>query len=202
MADKISETFCVPSLDEVKAAMDMITKKKENPKEATEEELEKQEESIDEINDDLDKSLAEIEDDSTSTSIEIVLQDDEFNALLADNKQFEKEMDEIAEQANKAFGDLLELSFDVEARNASAIASAAKEFLNTRLNAKISKAKRKLDIIHMSLNARKIKGLEERAKLKADPTPVKSKKNEKTVPDGLIIISSEDRNNVIETKKH
>jgi hypothetical protein len=79
---------------------------------------------------------------------------DKIDAVLPMVKNLEasdNEMDEIADQAQSTFKDLMDLGMNVEARYAGDIFSTAAKMLDTALNAKGAKIDRKLKMIDLQL---------------------------------------------------
>lgn len=79
---------------------------------------------------------------------------DKIDAALPMVKNLEasdNEMDDIADQAQSTFKDLMDLGMNVEARYAGDIFSTAAKMLDTALNAKGAKIDRKLKMIDLQL---------------------------------------------------
>ena len=75
----------------------------------------------------------------------IVAKKDEAKELskLTDEQKNDKDLDEIANQADQAFYDLMDIAINTQGKACGDIASAAQSFLNIKLNAKLAKSEQK-----------------------------------------------------------
>lgn len=135
---KLDETLNIPDLDAIRQAVGLISP--ENKEEISKE--------------DIETSLKEV--NEMSKDLEVI-----------DEEVFDHEMDEIALQAEDAYGKLIEIAIDAETKAIGEIASAAERFLNTKLSAKTAKNNRKLELIKISIQERKLKLAEDKQKMTA-----------------------------------
>lgn len=92
----------------------------------------------------------------------------------------EYELDEISNQADKAFEELMNIAINTSGKACGDIASAANNFLNIKLNTKLAKMDNKLKIMNYELNKQKI----EASMKKYDASEVEPEN------DGIIIIEN------------
>lgn len=77
-------------------------------------------------------------------------------ANLSEDAQNDKELDLIADQADTAFYDLMDIAVNTAGKACGDIASAAQQFLNIKMQAKMSKTELKLKKMKMELDKRKL----------------------------------------------
>lgn len=75
---------------------------------------------------------------------------------LPEDAQNDKELDLIADQADTAFYDLMDIAVNSTGKACGDIASAAQQFLNIKMQAKMSKTELKLKKMKMELDKRKL----------------------------------------------
>lgn len=92
---------------------------------------------------------------------------------------FEKvdiELDEIANQADSAFEEIMDIAINAPTKNVGEITSAAQKLLETKLSAKTAKLEKKLKILNFELSQRKQQFIENTKKTGAiiddENTPV------------------------------
>lgn len=76
-------------------------------------------------------------------------------ANLPEDKQNDAELDTIADQADSAFYDLMEIAVNSSGKACGDIAAAAQQFLNIKMQAKLSKTELKLKKMKMELDQKK-----------------------------------------------
>ena len=74
---------------------------------------------------------------------------------LPEDKQNDVELDKIADQADTAFYDLMDIAVNTTGKACGDIASAAQQFLNIKMQAKMSKTELKLKKMKMELDQKK-----------------------------------------------
>lgn len=74
---------------------------------------------------------------------------------LPEDKQNDVELDRIADQADTAFYDLMDIAVNTTGKACGDIASAAQQFLNIKMQAKMSKTELKLKKMKMELDQKK-----------------------------------------------
>lgn len=90
------------------------------------------------------------------------------------------ELDEIANQADQAFYDLMDIAINTSGKGCGDIASAANSFLNLKLNAKMAKIDSKMKKLNYELNKQKVE-----ASLKKYDTPTIENED-----DGIVILEN------------
>ena len=75
---------------------------------------------------------------------------------LPEDAQNDKELDLIADQADTAFYDLMDIAVNTAGKACGDIASAAQQFLNIKMQAKMSKTELKLKKMKMDLDRKKL----------------------------------------------
>ena len=128
MTDKLRETLNLPELDEM---LNEINDSSEN------------EEKNEEIEDELDlvkQGLTEL-----SFSSEKDYSEDGMDEL-------ESEMDKVIELGMSEFKDIIDYGYNIEAKNAAAVFSAAAKILEITVNASKTKQEQKLKIIKMKMD--------------------------------------------------
>ena len=88
----------------------------------------------------------------------IVAKKDEAKELskLTDEQKNDKDLDEIANQADQAFYDLMDIAINTQGKACGDIASAAQSFLNIKLNAKLAKSEQKYKKLNQEIQMKKI----------------------------------------------
>ena len=76
-------------------------------------------------------------------------------ANLPDDEKNDVELDKIADQADSAFYDLMDIAVNTSGKAVGDIASAAQQFLNIKMQAKLSKTELRLKNIKMELDKKK-----------------------------------------------
>lgn len=76
-------------------------------------------------------------------------------ANLPDDEKNDVELDKIADQADSAFYDLMDIAVNTSGKAVGDIASAAQQFLNIKMQAKLSKTELRLKKMKMELDKRK-----------------------------------------------
>ena len=76
-------------------------------------------------------------------------------ANLPEDKQNDVELDNIADQADTAFYELMDIAVNTSGKACGDIAAAAQQFLNIKMQAKMSKTELKLKKMKMELDQRK-----------------------------------------------
>ena len=103
------------------------------------------------------------------------------NQLLTNTEEKDNlELDEIANQADQAFDDLMNIAINTQGKACGDIASAANSFLNIKLTAKLSKMENKMKKLHYDLQVKKF----EASIMKANSD------NEDDEDDGIQIINN------------
>ena len=77
-------------------------------------------------------------------------------AKLTDEQKSNKELDEIADQADQAFYDLMDIAINTQGKACGDIASAAQSFLNIKLNAKLAKSEHKFKKLNQEIQLKRI----------------------------------------------
>ena len=77
-------------------------------------------------------------------------------ANLPEDERNDAELDKIADQADSAFYDLMDIAVNTTGKACGDIASAAQQFLNIKMQAKLSKTEMKLKKMKMDLDKRKL----------------------------------------------
>lgn len=90
---------------------------------------------------------------------------------MFDDPEFDKEMDDMAEETIKFARDLMSLSEGVETKYVGEIASAAERFYTAGINAKKIKAERKLKAIQLELRNKQLELREKQLKIN-DPDEI------------------------------
>lgn len=76
-------------------------------------------------------------------------------ANLSEDEQNDVELDKIADQADTAFYDLMDIAVNTSGKACGDIAAAAQQFLNIKMQAKMSKTELKLKKMKMELDKKK-----------------------------------------------
>jgi len=76
---------------------------------------------------------------------------------MNDNEKNDAELDEISNQADQAFYDLMDIAINTTGKACGDVASAAQSFLNIKLNAKLAKTELKLKKMKQKLDEEKFK---------------------------------------------
>jgi len=107
---------------------------------------------------------AEKDDEYSEEEISSAIQNyDSVSDLIIDSDpDFDKDMDEIAKDADEASKELLALGMNVETKFTAEIVSAAERFKSTQLAAKKAKADRKLKALDLKLKERRLDLLEQK----------------------------------------
>lgn len=92
----------------------------------------------------------------------------------------EYELDEISNQADQAFEELMNIAINTAGKACGDIASAANNFLNIKLNTKLAKMDNKIKMMNYELNKKKLE-----ISMKKFDTPSNEEEN-----DGIIIIEN------------
>lgn len=113
---------------------------------------------------DISKALALINKENIVTDIDTV-QVKKFyveknkelqNQLLTNSEEKDNvELDEIANQADQAFVDLMDIALNTQGKGCGDIASAANSFLNIKLTARLSKMENKMKKLNYELQVKK-----------------------------------------------
>ena len=77
-------------------------------------------------------------------------------ANLPEDERNDAELDKIADQADSAFYDLMDIAVNTTGKACGDIASAAQQFLNIKMQAKLSKTEMKLKKMKMDVDKRKL----------------------------------------------
>ena len=77
------------------------------------------------------------------------------------------DLDEIAAQADSAFQELMDITLNTTGGKVGDIASAAKNFLDVKMNAKMAKLEKKFKMMNLELQQRKQEYFENRQKVNA-----------------------------------
>lgn len=101
---------------------------------------------------------------------------------LTDEQKNDKDLDEIANQADQAFYDLMDIAINTQGKACGDIASAAQSFLNIKLNAKLAKTEQKYKKINQEIQMKKI----EMTALKSSQKDIES---EYSPEDDIIIVN-------------
>jgi hypothetical protein len=75
---------------------------------------------------------------------------------LTDEQKSNKELDEIANQADQAFYDLMDIAINSTGKACGDIASAAQSFLNIKLNARLAKSEHKFKKLNQEIQLKRI----------------------------------------------
>lgn len=120
-------------------------------------------EELDEAND-IAKALQVINQENIITEVEplevkkfIVEKNNDIKDLskLSMEERNEKELDEIANQADQAFVELMDIALNTQGKACGDIASAANNFLNIKLNTRLAKVDAKMKKLNYELNKQK-----------------------------------------------
>lgn len=128
MTDKLRETLNLPELDEM---LDQLNDSPENIED--EEEIEDELESV-------RKGLSNVTFDGNK----------EYSEDGMD--ELESEMDKVIELGMSEFKDIIDYGYNIEAKNAAAVFSAAAKILEITVNASKTKQEQKLKIIKMKMD--------------------------------------------------
>ena len=101
---------------------------------------------------------------------------------LTDEQKNDKDLDEIANQADQAFYDLMDIAINTQGKACGDIASAAQSFLNIKLNAKLAKTEQKYKKLNQEIQMKKI----EMTALKSSQKDIES---EYSPEDDIIIVN-------------
>ena len=123
--------------------------------------------SVEEIetSDSLQKALALINQEGVVSDVPppeikkfIVEKKEEAKELtnLTDEQKSNKELDEIANQADQAFYDLMDIAINSTGKACGDIASAAQSFLNIKLNARLAKSEHKFKKLNQEIQLKRI----------------------------------------------
>ena len=77
-------------------------------------------------------------------------------AKLTDEEKSEKDLDEIANQADQAFYDLMDIAINTTGKACGDIASAANNFLKIKLDTKLAKMEQKYKKMNQEIQLKKI----------------------------------------------
>lgn len=109
-----------------------------------------------------------ISDDNTSPEPKkfIVQKKEEAKALAKIDyyEAIDEDLDEIADQADSAFQELMDITLNTTGGKVGDIASAAKNFLDVKMNAKMAKLEKKFKMMNLELQQRKQEFIENRSK--------------------------------------
>ena len=103
-------------------------------------------------------------------------------AKLTDEQKSNKELDEIADQADQAFYDLMDIAINTTGKACGDIASAAQSFLNIKLNAKLAKTEHRFKKLNQEIQLKRI----EMTSLKSSQKDIE---NEYSPEDDIIIVN-------------
>lgn len=79
-------------------------------------------------------------------------------------EKIDSELDEIANQADSAFEEIMDIAINAPSKNVGEITSAAQRFLETKLSAKTAKLEKKFKMLNMELAQRKQQFVEDTKK--------------------------------------
>lgn len=79
-------------------------------------------------------------------------------------ERVDAELDEIANQADSAFEEIMDMALNAPSKNVGEISSAAQKFLETKLSVKTAKLEKKFKILNMELAQRKQQFIEDTKK--------------------------------------
>ena len=82
-------------------------------------------------------------------------------------EKIDDDLDEIAAQADSAFQELMDITLNTTGGKVGDIASAAKNFLDVKMNAKMAKLEKKFKMMNLELQQRKQEYFENRQKANA-----------------------------------
>lgn len=108
--------------------------------------------------------------------------------LVRDLNSLDADMDKYADQAMKAFKDLMDLGQNVDDRNAAAIFDVAGKMMTNAISAKTAKAEKKLKMLDLQLR---------KARLDLDTKKVDAILVSKSEPEEGVAEEFEDRNSLI-----
>lgn len=108
--------------------------------------------------------------------------------LVRDLNSLDADMDKYADQAMKAFKDLMDLGQNVDDRNAAAIFDVAGKMMTNAISAKTAKAEKKLKMLDLQLR---------KARLDLDTRKVDAILVSKSEPEEGVAEEFEDRNSLI-----
>lgn len=123
--------------------------------------------SVEEIetSDSLQKALALINQEGVVSDVPppelrkfVVEKKDEAKELskLTDEEKNDKDLDDIANQADQAFYDLMDIAINTQGKACGDIASAANNFLKIKLDARIAKMEQKYKKMNQEIQLKKI----------------------------------------------
>lgn len=142
--------------------------------------------------DDIDSPIALEETGFDLTMLENTLEiADRINQalpLVRDLNSLDADMDKYADQAMKAFKDLMDLGQNVDDRNAAAIFDVAGKMMTNAISAKTAKAEKKLKMLDLQLR---------KARLDLDTKKVDAILISKAEPEEGVAEEFEDRNSLI-----
>ena len=114
----------------------------------------------DEVDDEVDQPIAEEEtgfDLSTlQHTLDVADKIDQALPVVRDLETLDKDMDKYADEAMKAFKDLMDLGQNVDDRNAAAIFDVAGKMMSNAITAKQTKLDKKLKMIELQMRKAKL----------------------------------------------
>ena len=141
MTKKLEEEFNLPPLKEALAAENA-----EAPDESSDEKIE-------EI---IEKEKFPVDSIEIQTALKAADRIDQALPTVRGLEAHDLDMDSYASQAEQAFRDLMDLGMNVETRHAGDVFAAAQRMLKNSIEAKTSKADKKLKMIEMQLKKMKL----------------------------------------------
>jgi hypothetical protein len=148
----------------------------------------------DEVDDEVDQPIAEEETGFNLSALQHTLdvadKIDQALPVVRDLETLDKDMDKYADEAMKAFKDLMDLGQNVDDRNAAAIFDVAGKMMSNAITAKQTKLDKKLKMIELQMR---------KAKLDLDTRKVDAALKEKEADDPIDGQAEEfeDRNSLI-----
>jgi hypothetical protein len=132
MTQKLSETFNLPPIEDISFNFD------DDENEIVP--------SSEEVIEELKKTIA-----TQSTTMNMSMKVDAALPMVMGLEEIDKEMDEYAKRAISAFDDAVDLSKNVDDRNAAALLDSASRMLSAAITAKQTKLDRKIKMIELQM---------------------------------------------------
>jgi hypothetical protein len=114
----------------------------------------------DEVDDEVDQPIAEEETGFNLSALQHTLdvadKIDQALPVVHDLETLDKDMDKYADEAMKAFKDLMDLGQNVDDRNAAAIFDVAGKMMSNAITAKQTKLDKKLKMIELQMRKAKL----------------------------------------------
>lgn len=107
-------------------------------------------------------------------------------------ERMDKELDEIADQADSAFEEIMDIAINAPSKQVGEIASTAQRFLETKLSVKTAKLEKKFKMLNMQLQQRKQQFIEDTKKAGAIPVEITDETPANPTNNGKILFNRDD----------